>query len=288
MKKLIILKATCALGNRLRAIVSALQLSSETGYDFRVEWPLNPDCNCQLESIIDIRGLNIDIKNKKDSYYNRKKDQILRLIQYQKIFFIDEPSAIEIHQNISKSKNSIKERNILKNKIKTHSKIIIHSGRAFYASDDSDYYPKIKPSQTILKNIDNRINKETIGIHIRRGDNKDSIENSPTSKFIEQIEEELELNPHAIFYLSTNDPETENHLESIFKEKLIITKKTSLDRNSTNGIMEAAVDLFSLSKFQKIIGSYWSSFSKMAALIGEIDLEVIRTNIEDENSTSHN
>ncbi len=48
----------------------------------------------------------------------------------------------------------------------------------------------------------------------------------------------------------------------------------SISRNSEDGIIQAACELFALANTQKIIGSYWSSFGEIAARLGNIDIEI--------------
>ena len=54
-------------------------------------------------------------------------------------------------------------------------------------------------------------------------------------------------------------------IKSRFQGKIIVYPKRSLDRNSTEGIEDALVDLYNLSNCKAIFASYWSSFSDMAA-----------------------
>jgi hypothetical protein len=42
------------------------------------------------------------------------------------------------------------------------------------------------------------------------------------------------------------------------------------DRDSADGVVQAAVELYALSRTQRVYGSYWSSFSHTAAHIGGI------------------
>jgi len=49
-----------------------------------------------------------------------------------------------------------------------------------------------------------------------------------------------------------------------------------LERNSLEGMVFAVTELFCLSKTQKIIGSDYSSYSNIAAELGEIPVEFAR------------
>jgi hypothetical protein len=46
-------------------------------------------------------------------------------------------------------------------------------------------------------------------------------------------------------------------------------------------MQESVVDLFCLSRMSKIYGSYWSSFSEVAAEIGNVDLIVLKSELVD-------
>lgn len=115
-----------------------------------------------------------------------------------------------------------------------------------------------------------------IGIHIRRTDNIDSINRSPLTKFIEEINTSLRVNPSVAFYLSTDAEDVVQQLREIFKDK-IITGVTVRSRESKEGIVSALIDMCCLSQCKKIYGSFKSSFSERAAIMGNIPLQVIST-----------
>ncbi len=113
-----------------------------------------------------------------------------------------------------------------------------------------------------------------IGIHIRRTDNEDSIKRSPLKKFIEEINTHLAATPSVSFYLSTDADDVVEQLKEIFKDK-IITGVTVRSRESEEGIVAALTDMCCLSQCRKILGSFKSSFSERAAIIGNIPLQII-------------
>lgn len=115
-----------------------------------------------------------------------------------------------------------------------------------------------------------------IGIHIRRSDNEESIRFSPTKLFISKIDEEIAADPTVRFYLATDDPIEEENFLSKYPDKITVYKKGSLDRNTPIAIRDAVIDLYNLAHCRKIYGSYWSSFSNVAALWGGIEKEVLK------------
>ena len=56
----------------------------------------------------------------------------------------------------------------------------------------------------------------------------------------------------------------------------ILTYKKEFSRTDVKGVQDAVIDLYSLAASCKIYGSYFSSFSDIAARIGDIPLKVIR------------
>lgn len=116
---------------------------------------------------------------------------------------------------------------------------------------------------------------QTIGVHIRRSDHDLAIQNSGLNKFKEAMNRELHRNNKHTFFLATDCKETENELKKAYPGKIISFQKQSYNRNSTAGIQDALVDLYCLSKTAKVLGSYFSSFSQVAAEILGIEEHTI-------------
>lgn len=127
-----------------------------------------------------------------------------------------------------------------------------------------------------IEGIIPEINKDVIGIHIRRADNEMSIKYSPTYLFDAMVEREISVRPHQKFYLATDDPQQERYFIEKYPSNIITYKKRSLDRSDSVAIMDAMVDLYHLSHCGKIYGSYYSSFSDVAAWWGKIEKCVLK------------
>lgn len=132
------------------------------------------------------------------------------------------------------------------------------------------------PSPDLQENIHHITSQytqdKTIGIHIRRTDNIQSIKLSPLEAFIEKINDEIRQDNNVRFYLASDDEEVKRSLVQQFPNR-IITQTAKLGRDSLEGMHFAVVELFCLSKTQKIIGSDYSSFSNIAAELGDIPLD---------------
>lgn len=133
------------------------------------------------------------------------------------------------------------------------------------------------PSSLVRNSINKQIGREYVGVHIRRTDNIQSILNSPTELFVQQIENEICKDDSVKVYLATDDPNEENILRNKFGNRIVTYIKRSLDRNCEMAIVDAVVDLFHLSQCKCILGSYYSSFSETAAEWGNVEYNQITT-----------
>ncbi len=113
--------------------------------------------------------------------------------------------------------------------------------------------------------------KKTIGLHIRRSDHEVSKNFSTTDRFLEITNEILTKDPEFSFFLSTDDGPTKKSLIATHGAKIIANEISSYDRNNSEAVKEAIVDLYCLSRTLKVIGSHQSSFSQTAADIGKIE-----------------
>ena len=111
----------------------------------------------------------------------------------------------------------------------------------------------------------------TIGLHVRRTDNKLSIKNNPISKYQEYVKYELKKNDDTNFYLATDDDKVKSFFRKEYGDK-IITIDIDLLRSSKEGMISAVVDLFCLAKCKKIYGSSYSTYSYVASKLYNAEL----------------
>lgn len=142
---------------------------------------------------------------------------------------------------------------------------------------DSCYSELFHPNQIvmdIIKSYEAHFSKNVIGMHIRRTDNIDSINKSPTELFVEAGHRELENNANLTIFLATDSEEVKKQIREIFGNH-VVTSDNKADRNSVAGIREGLADLWTLSRVSRIYGSAGSSFSTMASKIGGRELIVL-------------
>lgn len=115
----------------------------------------------------------------------------------------------------------------------------------------------------------------TIGVHIRRSDNVESISVSTDDRFLAHMSAALEADPATTFYLASDSGASKRLMLDHFGRH-VITDLRPTERGTLAGMEEAVVQLYALAKTRKVLGSYWSSFSHTAAHIGGIEEVIVR------------
>lgn len=132
-----------------------------------------------------------------------------------------------------------------------------------------------RPIPAIQQVIDNRCGdfENCVGVHIRRTDHRISMKYSPTSMFIDRMKNELQQTDCDMFFVATDDESVEELLKRTFGDRVIAHPKKCRSRDNSQAIEDAVIDLFCLSRTNRIIGSAFSSFTQMAAEIEGIPME---------------
>lgn len=156
-------------------------------------------------------------------------------------------------------------------------KVYVSTGHAF-----CDYSPayvrRLRPLPHLQQRIDALsadFDAHTVGIHIRRTDHSTAIAESPDSLFVDAIAAAIVADPEARFFLATDDSALKARLAEQFPGR-ITQQECSGTRSDLRGMEEAVVDLWTLARTSRIIGSFWSSYTDTAAEIGQIPLTIIR------------
>jgi hypothetical protein len=153
----------------------------------------------------------------------------------------------------------------------------IHSCYLF-GDPSSDIRTYFLPTPAISQKVKSFLSQtgSLIGLHIRRGDNANSSAYSPVDLFVNTIKAELEEDPDTRFFLASDSSVVEQELIRSFGKERILHRQKVLNRGAKNGIIDAWIDLLLLSRCKKIYGSFYSSFSEIAARVGNTPLIVLR------------
>ena len=256
----------------MRAINSAMALSKELDTGLKIIWAKDKGLNANFSDLFEFPAdKNFEIYEPGFGFYN------LPYTMRYPIYMNTIKNLLRLRYDKVLILNQFKLERIEPDSLKKYKNVFITSYSSQYYESEFDcelFKPKGK-LRNAIDSISSELWDNTYGIHIRRGDNKESSHYSPTELFIKKIDEILIEEKDAHFYLAT-DSEIER---KTFVEKYgerIITKNLTVGRNSLEGIESAVIDMFVLSGTKKIIGSYWSSFSEVAAMLGGVELEQVR------------
>ena len=257
------------LANRMRAIHSAISLAEND--EVRICWFKDKGLNCSFHHLFQPISLS-NVKLKEAGLWEK--------------LLLDRPRKKNFHiprfyQSI-RFKACLYEHQTQANYI-DYKKWKQANDSIYIASYNQFYQPSYKLSDIFIPNneIQQRIeiacashSTHTIGIHIRRGDHQIAIQKSPICLFIEAMEKAIEQEEQTNFYLATDSESDKKLLTEKFGHR-IITSPYPAERNTIEGIKNAVVDLYALSRTHTILGSYYSSFSEIAAELGECKLQTL-------------
>lgn len=267
----IILYPYGGLANRMRAIDSAVNICRKQD-KLSVWWFKDGGLNCEFSRIFKTVPFIYEKEMTKTfrqlfKQYDNNNKYIRRLL-----FVLEKIHLLIVYDDIQGLRNS---------------NCVINNGRYLICFIRS--WEAFFPLQTfhkelfVLQNFDGlkeeklKINPETVGIHIRRTDNIWSVENSPLEVFETAMKKELDHNPNTDFYLCSDDEKTKAYFQTGDWKGKVKMPSGVLSRDSEDGIIQAACEMYALSNTRKILGSYWSSFGEIAAKLGNIEIEICTT-----------
>lgn len=276
-KKEIIIVPQGGIANRLRALMSAYTLAINLNRPLKILWVRDNELNASFSDIF---------QQKCEFYQIEEISQLKFLLRYspprKKNVFISYliQSLYDYYYF-----NQIGKRSIFPSKEQWLSgfndkSFIIVSGSSFF-----DYDPAlintVFPISNIVRNRVSEILKRKMpqfAIHIRRTDNELSIKYSPIDLFVETIDYELSKNREALFFLATDDESVKKTLIKKYPNNIIFNLVPA-NRKTSKGIIDGMSELEIISQCDIIYGSYWSSFTEIAAQKGNKKLIVLKTSI---------
>lgn len=253
---------------------SAFTLSKDSNNPLTIYWLMDKGCNCGFHELFqplpDTVAEIKDVDSLPFLYANPRKLKVEPLISIYKALQNRKFDKAIFHLEVNQLHNNGHKFQELKSK----QEILIEAHVRFYETGPKPWYQQFVPLPHIqdkISKITDRFTKDTIGVHIRRTDNKHAIEKSPLELFVQVMKKELEFVPETNFFVASDSEEVKAELTSIFGDKIILSSQEKGSRDTADGMVDAVVDLYSLAASRKILGSYWSSFSHTASHIADIE-----------------
>lgn len=258
----------------MRAVASGVALADATGRRPVVVWHRDSGLNAHFSDLFLTDGLPFELKEISDIPYAllyekpRKKNlyvsSVTGWLGNKKIVFQEEDSK-EFNDEIKRIATS------------TRQDIAIHSGFIFHEIDGALMNAIFHHTPAVGRRMDEILKGEEpqVALQIRRTDNRQSIAGSPLSAFEDAARKVIGKNPDAKIFVATDDQPTKDSLLGEFGHNIILNPAPA-SRNTLAGMIDAAAELYILSRCRHIYGSYWSSFSEIASLIGGVPLTVVK------------
>jgi hypothetical protein len=240
------LQVCAGFANRVRALVSGICLSEDLSIPLVIHWfPMSPECACRFGSVLDAESLPKPVK-----------------VVPEDLFQAQEVNSLEAWAPVFQRWDQ-------------KSDLYLKSYSIFYTNESYDKHLRsIRPSSFVKDFLARRTASvdwsKAVGVHIRRGDNKKSIEHSPVESFVQKMREAT----GRFFVLATDDQKVRERMMIEFGDRCVFPAMT-LSRKTEEGMIHGVADFFALTKCTEIWGSYWSSFSDIAAKYGSIPLTIV-------------
>jgi hypothetical protein len=262
------------LCNRMRAIASALSLSTAADSRLIVFWEIDRDVGVRYEELFrpDSRFKIVNV-----APHQTFRDAVLFLLygEMERVYGVPVKwiTRLVFRDRILRQVRPGQFGNAeLERFVQSGPRVLISSWWAFYGNPEPGFsFFRPHPSeQAQIDQICGQFGAHTIGVHIRRTDNVNAIRYSPTHAFVAAMKDCIAADADVRFFLSTDSEEIESEMKCMFGER-VITRSRNISRSSVEGMTDAIVDLFLLSRTSRILGSYYSTFSETAASIGGIE-----------------
>ncbi len=261
----IISAAHGGLSNRIKCLVSSMDIAKNTGRSILLCWAKNKDCNSTFSELFENKIIEISKEDLRKMLKSKDSKVILGgenfsignekyIINDLPFFsFVDKEQGYDFH--------------------KTSPEIRLKIVR---------YLKGLKIKKSITDEVEifykKKFKGRMVGVHIRKGDFvfiKNGVGNVSSEKmFIKKIKEEIEKNKETKFFLATEDMKTEEMIKKVFSNKIIAYPKKIAKREDEGSVREALIEMLLLSKTEKILGNFKSSFTEMAWSFGECKIQI--------------
>ncbi|MBE6300538.1 MAG: hypothetical protein E7085_01600 [Parabacteroides distasonis] len=274
MKSTITFVPIGGLANRVLAITSAIAFCQDYQVKLRIlwfkDWGMGADFHSIMEFSQSFKDIEIIDANWKYYIYDRPRKRNFWIPKLWQKFIFDK----RFYDEDMFSSFSVKQ---LIDVVKKYKSVYLVHCSDFYKKDNILQY--LKPTSKVLKLIEERriqlgLDENMIGIHIRRTDHIQSIQESPLSLFFDVINKEMLNNSTVRFYVASDDLGEKLRLKNVYGDR-IVTLLDKVTRDNEQGILDAIVELYTLASMKKIYGSSNSTYSILAAQLSNIDLEIL-------------
>lgn len=287
--KILLIHAQHGLGNRMRAIGSALSFAESTARVPVLIWESDAHLAADFEALYDPGNLTVSNKFNPSPPFDELKKWDASWGGFK--FY----NYMEMEEGASKGE-------IIENDPEKH---IYYKGAYIMEAPlhsswerDNENLRSMVPIQAVadkLSALESEGLKDAIGVHIRNRTLSRDIKNvnfneaygeaasaemqhwreqSSYTNFMIEMERIIsEEDANAKFYIATDTKEVITEIESKFPGKILYVPRECDDRDS-ECVKFAMIDVYALSKTKRLLGSNWSSYTELAERLGGLKAEL--------------
>lgn len=247
------------LSNRLRVVASALSFTSTAQLPLRVHWMRTPDFNAGFSQLFETGQLGFELREWGGSRpYKLVERAIESLARLAGVSVWGDAQTHISAFDVARFSEVLGQGRVL---MRTNYPLGT-AGKALYG--------RFVPVAPLRALIERQLGdgEAPVGVHVRRGDHVKATQRSTLDGFIQAMQAEVDLKAETRFFVATDDPASLQALQQRFGERVRHYPKRALARNDPRALEDAVVDLYTLARTRKLLGSYWSSFSDMAHDMG--------------------
>jgi len=242
MNVIAVMNEDMGLCNRMKCLVSALEVTEKLGGKLSIDWQPSYSCGIEYQDLFDYRSSS-----------NVSPDDSVQVSTWKLPY--------DCNFKFNKIKTNIRNK-ILKYIHKVKRKI-----RPNFIKEAEDYIEAWSEFNSI---------EDIVGLHVRRNEFMLSSDKkkSTDTEFFNKMDSMLAKSPNTIFYLATDSKHTEHIFKKRYGSKIVTFYKTCLDRSKPQAIKEAMVELLILSKLNTLLVSGLSTYNEMAWWLGDCKANV--------------
>lgn len=285
------------LGNRMRVAAAAYAMARRTGIPMRVLWTSQWGMRCRFDELFlpspfgegsgvrlrDAQGIE-KLLFARPTWKNLHLPRLLQKLCYRHIIYA--PRIWYLNRDGFDYESWFYQGGTL-----------MTAYRDFCPWTSDDLRQLFQPNEKVRQIVNARtaaFSPYTIGLHIRRTDHQQAIDESPLELFFEAVDKEIQQCEKALpfteapspptggpwgapltIYLATDDEATKEALFDRYGDR-ILTSPAEATRENTDGIREALVEMLTLSRTRHIYGSAGSTFSPIAACLGNVPITILQ------------
>lgn len=264
------------LGNRMRVIASAVVLASAVERPLEIYWIRRSDLNASFDDLFERSSAFTVFEDLGRLRWTRRTHQVGAARRL----------AAAVANSVAGVSCCIGENDfprIWRGEIdlmalaRRERRLYIKTCEELGATDGAfQHLIPIPPLRRRIDSVTSRFTPRTVGVHVRGTDHPTARLESPLDAFTAAMDAELAREPETSFFLCTDEPSVERDFSVRYPGRILTHSPKALARNSQAAIEDAAIDLFALSRTNKILGSHRSSFSDVAARVGKLPMEIVR------------